>query len=72
MGCSALFVKKVNGGIRMFIDYQQLNKVTIRNKYPLFWVDDLFDQLQEKRCTRLTKMGLGLVMGTMNFWLCRS
>ena len=46
MGCSGLFVKKKDGGIRMFIDYQQLNKVTIRNKYPLLWIEDLFDQLQ--------------------------
>ena len=32
--------------MRMFIDYRQLNKVTVKNKYPLPRIDDLFDQLQ--------------------------
>ncbi|WMV20174.1 hypothetical protein MTR67_013559 [Solanum verrucosum] len=41
-----LFVKKKNGSMRICIDYRQLNKVTIRNKYPLYRIDDLFDQLQ--------------------------
>ncbi|KAA0032554.1 DNA/RNA polymerases superfamily protein [Cucumis melo var. makuwa] len=41
-----LFVKKKDGTLRLCIDYRQLNKVTIRNKYPLPRVDDLFDQLR--------------------------
>ncbi|XP_069145663.1 uncharacterized protein [Solanum lycopersicum] len=41
-----LLVKKKDGTLRMCIDYQQLNKVTIKNKYPLPRIDDLFDQLQ--------------------------
>ena len=41
-----LFVKKKDGTWRLCIDYMQLNKVTIRNKYPLPRIDDLFDQLQ--------------------------
>ena len=45
-GASVLFVKKKDGTWRLCIDYKQLNKVTIRNKYPLPQIDDLFDQLQ--------------------------
>ena len=45
-GSSVLFVKRKDGTLRMFIDYQQLNKVTIKNKYPIPRIDDLFDQLQ--------------------------
>ncbi|XP_070017605.1 uncharacterized protein [Nicotiana sylvestris] len=44
-GVLVLFVKKKDGSMRMCIDYQQLNKVTIKNKYPLPRIDDLFDQL---------------------------
>ncbi|KAH0669048.1 hypothetical protein KY289_023541 [Solanum tuberosum] len=45
-GAPILFVRKKNGSLRMCIDYRQLNKVTIKNKYPLLRIDDLFDQLQ--------------------------
>ena len=38
-----LFVKKKDGTLRLCIDYKQLNRVTIKNKYPLPWIDDLFD-----------------------------
>ena len=41
-----LFVKKKDGTMRLCIDYRQLNKVTIKNKYMLPRIDDLFDQLQ--------------------------
>ncbi|XP_070020327.1 uncharacterized protein [Nicotiana sylvestris] len=44
-----LFVKKKDGSMRMCIDYQQLNKATIKNKYPLPRIDDLSDQLQGAR-----------------------
>ena len=40
-----LFVKKKDGTMRLCIDYRQLNKVTIKNKYSLSRIDDLFDQL---------------------------
>ena len=39
-------VRKKDGSLRMCIDYRQLNKVTIKNRYPLPRIDDLFDQLQ--------------------------
>ncbi|XP_070042764.1 uncharacterized protein [Nicotiana tomentosiformis] len=45
-GAPVLFVKKNNGTMRLCIDYRQLNKVTVKNKYPLPCTDDLFDQLQ--------------------------
>ena len=45
-GAPVLFVKKKNGYLRMCIYYHQLNKVTIKNKYPLPRIDDLFDKLQ--------------------------
>jgi hypothetical protein len=44
-GAPVLFVKKKDGTLRLCIDYIQLNKVTIKNKYPLPRIDDLFDQL---------------------------
>jgi hypothetical protein len=44
-GAPVLFVKKKNGTLRLCIDYRQLNKVTIKNKYPLPRINDLFDQL---------------------------
>ncbi|KAL6323506.1 hypothetical protein AAG906_039083 [Vitis piasezkii] len=45
-GAPILFVKKNDGSMRLCIDYRELNKVTVRNKYPLPRIDDLFDQLQ--------------------------
>ena len=41
-----LFVKKKDGTLRLCIDYRQLNKLTIKNKYLLPRIDDLFDQLK--------------------------
>ncbi|KAA0052117.1 RNA-directed DNA polymerase-like protein [Cucumis melo var. makuwa] len=55
---SVLFVKKKDGSMRLCIDYRQLNKVTIKNKYPLSRIDDLFDQL--KGTSIFSKMDLRL------------
>ena len=48
-GAPVLFVKKKDGTWRLCINYRQLNKVTILNKYPLPRIDDLFDQLQGEK-----------------------
>ncbi|GJU82518.1 putative reverse transcriptase domain-containing protein, partial [Tanacetum coccineum] len=45
-GAPVLFVKKKDGSFRMCIDYQELNKQTVKNRYPLLRIDDKFDQLQ--------------------------
>nr|GFA63551.1 putative reverse transcriptase domain-containing protein [Tanacetum cinerariifolium] len=45
-GAAVLIVKKKDGSFRMCIDYQELNKLTVKNRYPLPRIDDLFDQLQ--------------------------
>ena len=44
-----MFVKKKDGTLRLCIDYRQLNKVTVKNRYPLPRIDDLFDQLKGAR-----------------------
>ena len=49
-GAPVLFVKKKDGSLRLCIDYRELNKVTIKNKYPFPRIDDLFDQLQGAKC----------------------
>ena len=51
-----MFVKKKDGTTRMCIDYRQLNMVTVKNKYSLPCIDDLFDQLQ--RASLFSKIDL--------------
>ncbi|GKA44234.1 putative reverse transcriptase domain-containing protein [Tanacetum coccineum] len=46
-GAPILFVKTKDGSLRMCIDYRELNKLTVKNRYPLPRIDDLFDQLQD-------------------------
>nr|GEW68168.1 retrotransposon protein, putative, Ty3-gypsy subclass [Tanacetum cinerariifolium] len=46
LGALVLFVKKKDGSFRMCIDYRELNKLMVKNRYPLPMIDDLFDQLQ--------------------------
>ncbi|GJX33657.1 putative reverse transcriptase domain-containing protein, partial [Tanacetum coccineum] len=48
-GALVLFVKKKDGSFRMCINYRELNKLNVKNRYPLSRIDDLFDQLQGSR-----------------------
>lgn len=45
-GAPMLFVKKKDGSLRLYIDYRQLNKVTMKNHYPFPRNDDLFDHIK--------------------------
>ena len=45
-GALVIFVKKKDGTLCLCIDYRMLNKVTIKNIYPLPWIDELFDQMK--------------------------
>ena len=45
-GAPVLFVKKKYGTLKLYTDYRYLNKVTVKNKYPLSRIDDLFDQMR--------------------------
>lgn len=49
-GAPVLFVQKKDGSLRMCVDYRALNKLTVKNRYPLPRIDDLFDALQGATC----------------------
>jgi hypothetical protein len=54
-----LFARKKDGSMRMCIDYRELNKVTIKNRYPLPRIDNLLDQLQGVRVFSKIDLWLG-------------
>ncbi|KAL4020885.1 hypothetical protein IC575_019672 [Cucumis melo] len=58
-GAPVLFVKKKDGSMRLCIDYRELNKVTVKNRYPLPRIDDLFDQLQGATVSSKIDLRLG-------------
>jgi len=48
-GTYDLFVKKSDGTLRMCVDYRALNKITLKDRYPLPYIDDLLDRLHGGR-----------------------
>nr|GEW61402.1 hypothetical protein [Tanacetum cinerariifolium] len=58
-GAPTLFVKKKDGSFRMCINYRELNKLTVRNRYPLLRINNLFDQLQGSSVYSKIDMRLG-------------
>jgi hypothetical protein len=49
LGCPSVICEEERWDLRLCIDFRKLNKVTIKNKYPLPRIDDLFDQLKDER-----------------------
>nr|GFC49841.1 retrotransposon protein, putative, Ty3-gypsy subclass [Tanacetum cinerariifolium] len=78
-GALVLFVKKKDGSFWICIDYQELNKLTVKNRYPLLRIDDLFDQLQgssiyskiDLRSELLKKEKLYAKFSKCEFWIPR-
>ncbi|GKD50459.1 putative reverse transcriptase domain-containing protein, partial [Tanacetum coccineum] len=66
-GAPILFVKKKVGSFRMCIDYRELSTLTVKNRYPLPRIDDLFDQLTRYRHFELTVMPFGLTNAPVVF-----
>ena len=58
-GCPAMFVDKKDKSQRLVVDYRPLNEVTIKNKYPLPRIDDLFDQLNRAKVFSKIDLRLG-------------
>ena len=67
-GAPAIFVSKKDGSMRMCIDYRELNKVTIKNKYPLPRIDDLMDQVRGSRV--FSKLDLASGYHQMRWLVC--
>jgi len=61
VGCTSSIHKEKDRSLWMCMDYRQLNKVTIKNKYLLPKIDDLFDQLQGQVTSRRLTYGWGII-----------
>ncbi|GKD12247.1 hypothetical protein Tco_1196654, partial [Tanacetum coccineum] len=66
-GAPVLFVNKKDGSFRMYIDYRELNKLTVKNRYPLPRIDDLFDQLQGSNIYLKIDLRSGLVVSRESY-----
>nr|GFA70592.1 putative reverse transcriptase domain-containing protein [Tanacetum cinerariifolium] len=66
-GAPVLFVKKKDGTFRICIDYRELNNLTVKNRYPLPGIDDLFDQLTRYGHFKFTVMPFGLTNAPVVF-----
>nr|GFB45051.1 putative reverse transcriptase domain-containing protein [Tanacetum cinerariifolium] len=65
-GASILFVKKKDRSFKMCVDYRELNKLRVRNRYPVPRIDDLFDQLQGSII--YSKIELGSMVFALKIW----
>ena len=63
-GAAIVFVKKPDGTLRLFIDYRKLNKLTIKNRYPLPRIDDMFDQLSGAKLFSQLDLATGFHLAT--------
>nr|GEZ71553.1 putative reverse transcriptase domain-containing protein [Tanacetum cinerariifolium] len=73
-GAPMLFVKKKDGSLRMYIDYRELNKLTVKNCYPLSRIGDLFDQLQGSRYFSKIDLRSGIicmVQRVLSIWIIK-
>ena len=69
MGFPVLLVKKKDGGSRLCVNYKQLNKLTIKNKYPLPKIDELVDQLHEATILKVWS-GISIARDFGKGWRC--
>ena len=65
-GCPAIFVKRKDMALSMFVDYRPLDAMTIKNKYPLPRIDILFDQLSKANV--FSKIGLRAGYHQIKIW----
>ena len=69
-GAPVLFVTKKDGTLRLCIDYRQLNKLTVKNKYPLLRIDDLFNQLKGASIFSKIDLRSGYHQLRIKMWMC--
>ncbi|PKA48303.1 putative mitochondrial protein [Apostasia shenzhenica] len=68
-GVPVLFTKKKDDSLRLCINYRELNKITIKNKYPLPRIDDIFDQLKNAKLTNAPAVLMDLINRIFQLYL---